>query len=136
MARREVAKGKRREREAARLLGGTRVPLSGSAGGDFAGDVVLPNGWRCEVKARRDGFKSLYAWLEGADVLLLKADRKPWLAVLPAERLRELLSPPEGTPTGTLSGIPFGGLQRDTRPQLGPAGGTLVDDQIVGFAAD
>ena len=91
MGRRELQKGKRREREVARLLGGQRVPLSGSVGGPFGGDILLPNGWRVEVKARRDGFKSLYLWLQNADVLLLKADRRPWLVVLPLETFKELL---------------------------------------------
>jgi hypothetical protein len=89
--RRSRDKGARREREAARLLGGQRVPLSGSAGGQFAGDVALPSGWKCEVKARAVGWALLYRWLQGADVLALKADRQPWLAVLPLEALRELL---------------------------------------------
>jgi Holliday junction resolvase - archaeal type len=90
MAKRSVAKGKRREREVARLLGGRRVPLSGAAEG-FPGDVVLPCGWRVEVKARRDGFKQLYRWLEKADALAIRADRRPWLLVLPLERAAALL---------------------------------------------
>jgi hypothetical protein len=85
-------KGARREREAAALVGGQRVPLSGSAGGAFAGDVLLANGWRAQVKARADGWRRLYADLEGADVLMLRADRREWLAVLPLERLTALLA--------------------------------------------
>lgn len=93
-------KGARRELEVAKALGGQRVPLSGSAGGAFAGDVQLPNGWRCEVKARSEGWRTLYRWLEGADALLLRADRRPWLAVVPLETLRGLLGAGESGVTG------------------------------------
>ncbi len=92
MGARSRRKGARREREAARRLGGERMPLSGAAGGAFAGDVALPNGWRVECKARADGWRTLYALLETADVLALKADRRPWLAVLPLDTLRALLA--------------------------------------------
>lgn len=91
---RSIDKGKRLEREAARLLGWRRVPLSGAAaaaGEEYAGDLVAPNGWRAQVKGQANGFRRLYRWLEGHDVLLLKADRKPFLAVLPASTLRELI---------------------------------------------
>ena len=89
-------KGTRRELECARLLGGRRVPLSGAAGGAFGGDVHLPNGWRVSCKARADGWKRLYAELEAADVLAVRADRRPWLAVLPLERLAALLTADAG----------------------------------------
>lgn len=85
-------KGARREREIADLLGGQRIPLSGSAGGLFACDVEIPGFGKLEVKARKDGWKTLYAWLEGgADALALRADRQPWLIVLPLERFQELV---------------------------------------------
>lgn len=92
---RSIDKGKRLEREAARLMRWRRVPLSGAAaasGEEYAGDLVDDvTGWRAQVKGEADGFRRLYRWLEGHDVLLLKADRKPWLAVLPASVLREIL---------------------------------------------
>lgn len=84
-------KGDNAERELARLLGGQRVPLSGAAGGDYAGDVVVPGLGRGEVKRRRDGFKQLYAWLEGRDFLALRADRREWLIVLPVKKALQLL---------------------------------------------
>jgi hypothetical protein len=89
-------KGARRELELAALCGGQRVPLSGAAGGAFAQDVLLPNGWRAQCKARADGWKRLYADLEGADVLRVRADRRAWLAVLPLARLLELLDTAAG----------------------------------------
>ena len=93
MARRSILKGKRLEREAARLMGLRRVPLSGAAarsGDEYAGDLV-GRGWRWQVKGEANGFRRLYRWLEQHQCLLLKADRKPWLAVLPAEALRDLM---------------------------------------------
>lgn len=78
------------------MIGGNRIPLSGSAkhaGQEHTGDVV-GLGLRFEVKARKDGFKTLYQWLdqEGIDALALKADRKEWLVVIPVGKLMELLS--------------------------------------------
>ncbi len=85
-------KGVLGEREFIKLMGGERVPLSGAAGGSFTGDVVnVPYLGRGEVKCRRDGFKQLYAWLAGNDFLALRADRKPWLVVMPAEDLKQLI---------------------------------------------
>jgi hypothetical protein len=62
-----------------------RVPLSGAVDGRFAGDIVLPLLGRdlcVEVKARADGFRKLYAWLDGRDALVLKADRQEPLVVV------------------------------------------------------
>jgi len=83
-------KGGRGEREFAALIGGERVPLSGAAGGSYTGDVKgLGRKW--EVKRRADGFKQLYKWLDGADALAVRADRKEWLVVMPLETLLEML---------------------------------------------
>ena len=35
-----------------------------------------------EVKARSDGFRTLYSWLTGRDVLIVKADRQEPLVVV------------------------------------------------------
>jgi Holliday junction resolvase len=88
--RRSRDKGARVERAIVRALQGRgfaaeRVPLSGAAGGRFAGDVVMPLMGRefcLEVKARADGFRELYSWLDGRDVLILKADRHEPLVVV------------------------------------------------------
>lgn len=61
-----------------------RIPLSGST--DFAkGDVQIVLKDRvltAEVKARKDGFKQIYEWLDDKDLLVIKADRKEPLVVL------------------------------------------------------
>lgn len=73
MGRAKRDKGARAERALAKLLGGERVPLSGAAGGAYAGDVMAM-GLRWEAKVRGDGFKQLYSWLEGGDALAVKTD--------------------------------------------------------------
>lgn len=83
-------KGLRREREFVQLIGGERIPLSGAAGGSFKGDVK-GMGLTWELKARRDGFKLLYNWLENVDALAVKADRKEWLVVIPLDKFKELI---------------------------------------------
>jgi hypothetical protein len=88
--RRSRNKGARTERGIVNALkaGGiaaVRVPLSGACGGRFAGDIVLPlmgRDLRVEVKARADGFRELYSWLDGRDALIVKADRQEPLVVV------------------------------------------------------
>jgi Holliday junction resolvase len=88
--RRSRSKGARTERSIVRALqangiAAVRVPLSGAAGGRFAGDIVLPLMGRdlcVEVKARAEGFRELYSWLAERDVLVLKADRQEALVVV------------------------------------------------------
>ncbi len=87
--RRSRDKGCRVERGIVRALqahgfAAARVPLSGAAGGRFAGDAVVPLMGRdlcLEVKARADGFRELYSWLDGRDLLIVKADRREPLVV-------------------------------------------------------
>ena len=90
--RRSRNKGARTERSIVNALqasglAAVRVPLSGAAaaGDRFAGDIVLPVMGRdlcVEVKARADGFRELYCWLNQRDVLIVKADRQEPLVVL------------------------------------------------------
>jgi len=63
-----------------------RVPLSGGAGGMFTGDVMI-GGYTVECKRRKDGFGPLYDALaqQGSDFLVVRADRKPRLYVVPEE---------------------------------------------------
>jgi Holliday junction resolvase len=91
-------KGNRTERAIVRLLqdrglAAERVPLSGAARGRFGGDVSVPLlgiDRRVEVKCRGNGFRELYAWLDGADFLVVKADRLEPLVVLPLKLAAEI----------------------------------------------
>ncbi len=89
--RRSRDKGNRVERALVKALqgagfGAERVPLSGSAGGSYLGDLTTPLLGRdmvVEVKARADGFATLYGWLKSRDLLVVKADRREPLVILP-----------------------------------------------------
>src|SRR5215510_7596892 len=84
-------KGNRAERAIVKFLqdrgfAAERVPLSGAAGGSYVGDITVPllGVDRCvEVKARANGFRQLYDWLEGRDLLIIRADRSDPLVVIP-----------------------------------------------------
>jgi Holliday junction resolvase len=88
--RRSRDNGARAERSIANALrangiAAVRVPLSGAAGGRFAGDIALPLLGRdlcAEVKARADGFRELYRWVTDRDALIIKADRLQPLVVV------------------------------------------------------
>jgi Holliday junction resolvase len=92
-------KGDRFEREVVRTLqdaglSAERVPLSGSAGGSFAGDITFPalmSDWRAECKCRANGFALVYSALDGNDVVFLKQDRQEPLVVVPLHRFARLL---------------------------------------------
>jgi Holliday junction resolvase len=83
-------KGARTQRAIVRLLqargfAAERVPLSGAARGRFSGDISLPLfgiDRRVEVKCRADGFRELYRWLDGAELLVVHADRREPLVVV------------------------------------------------------
>lgn len=93
MAKKSRDKGARGEREFAKLIGGLRVPLSGAQEG-YPGDVAgLGMLWECKMRA--DGFRELYKWLEGADALAVRADRREWLAVIPVSKLLALIKEAE-----------------------------------------
>lgn len=64
-----------------------RVPLSGSADG-FECDVRLA-GHLVECKVRGDGFKELYRWIAGADILTVRADRKERLYVVTESQMQK-----------------------------------------------
>jgi hypothetical protein len=91
-------KGNRLERTLVRLLqnaglGAERVPLSGSAGGSFSGDLTVPVlgvDRTVECKSRKDGFRELYSWLQASDLLIVRADRREPLVVLPLKLALEI----------------------------------------------
>jgi hypothetical protein len=62
-----------------------RIPLSGAAGGSFAGDLTVPvmgDDWRFESKVRANGFVQIYDWLGAHKGLFIRSDRNPALVVL------------------------------------------------------
>jgi Holliday junction resolvase len=91
-------KGNRAERAIVRFLqdhgfAAERVPLSGSAGGSYLGDLTVPVigiDRVVEVKCRADDFKELYRWLINRDVLIVRADRSEPLVVLPLKLAAEI----------------------------------------------
>ncbi|AKM19816.1 hypothetical protein GARCT_02565 [Geobacillus sp. 12AMOR1] len=92
--RKSKRKGYEGERELVSLIpGAKRVPLSGSMGGEHANDVILPNGWRVEVKRRKSGMKQLYDWLNQSnpDVVAFRADRQEWIVSMKLEKFLELM---------------------------------------------
>ena len=93
---RSSRKGKRGEREAAKLLGGTRVPMSGALD-CLPNDIVLPNGWRGEVKLRASGLKVVYKGLASCDVLAFSDEGHPALFAMTMARFQVLLSNPLAT---------------------------------------
>lgn len=90
-------KGNRAERALVRYLqdhgfAAERVPLSGSAGGSYIGDITVPVlgvDRCCEVKVRAKGFRTLYEWLAGRDFLIVRADRAEPLVVIPLKLAAE-----------------------------------------------
>lgn len=100
MSNRSKAKGSRIEREIVELhieLGhkAERVPLSGSLGGKYSGDVMLDIGvqLRGEVKARAngEGFATLERWLGEHDVLFLRRDHAKPVVTMPWRTYEMLL---------------------------------------------
>jgi hypothetical protein len=91
-------KGNRAERAIVKFLqergfAAERIPLSGSAGGSYVGDLTVPilEVDRCiEVKCRADGFRELYKWLQDRDILILRADRSEPLVVFPLKLAAEI----------------------------------------------
>jgi hypothetical protein len=91
-------KGNRAERAIVKFLqdrgfAAERVPLSGSAGGSYRGDISVPllNVDRVvEVKCRANGFREIYAWLTDRDMLIVRADRREPLVIVPLKLAAEI----------------------------------------------
>lgn len=94
--RKSKAKGYRGEKEFADLTGGKRVPLSGALNDEeFSNDVRLPNGWKAEVKRRKEMEKTLYSWIlderEKPDVVAFRGDHKPWVVCMTLDKFIALI---------------------------------------------
>jgi Holliday junction resolvase len=96
-------KGNRAERAVVKFLqdrgfAAEKVPLSGSAGGSYLGDITIPLlgiDRCCEVKVRGTGFAQLYSWLEQRDLLIVRADRSEPLVIIPLKLAAEIAAAAE-----------------------------------------
>lgn len=91
------SKGKRAERELVRLA--RQHGLDARRSWELAQspdpserrcDVTIA-GRSAQVKIAGNGFRTLYEALEGVDLAFLRADRRSWIAVLPADEYLRLL---------------------------------------------
>jgi hypothetical protein len=97
--RRSRDKGARTERAIVRLLqerGFAAEKISGmyKPGSDVS-VPILGTDRRGEVKCRGHGFGQLYGWLDGADFLIVKADRSEPLVILPLRLAIEIATAAE-----------------------------------------
>ena len=96
-------KGLRGERGIVHLLqergrAAERIPLSGSAGGRYTGDISVPVmgiDRRLEVKVRANGFRELYKWLDDNYAVVVRADRRRPLLVIPLDLAVDVLDAAE-----------------------------------------
>ena len=74
-----------------------RVPLSGSMGGKYTGDLGVPSIERkefiLECKARKNGsgFKVIEDWIEDADILFMRRNNQPDLVVMRMDTYMNLM---------------------------------------------
>jgi Holliday junction resolvase len=121
--RRSREKGNRAERAIVAFLqdsgfAAERVPLSGSAGGKYAGDVTIPLLGRdmcAEVKVCAHGFGQLYAWLDGREILIVRQDRREPLVILPLRLAAEIASYAERNSRGKSHNSRCLGFTQDSR---------------------
>ena len=95
LSRRKGYRGEKEAEEILRELGfdAKRVPLSGASEFQKGDVVVFEKGhpqWVVEVKRRARGFEMLYRFLERADLLFVRADRKDWIVCMELETLKKL----------------------------------------------
>ena len=70
-----------------------KVPLSGAVE-HYKGDLILKlmeKEYQIEVKARKDGFKTIHQFLKSNDILALKANNKPFLLVFEIDKFIEIV---------------------------------------------
>ena len=134
MPNRSREKGNRGERAIVALLkayglDAYRVPLSGAARG-FKDDVELriPNRTlRIESKVRSKGFKNIYLWIRGADILVVKKDHEKPLAIIDLQLLGQILSQIHRSQTENVAGKTLLRKPLDTPPQE-PRPPTIIKD--------
>src|SRR4051812_16244995 len=103
MPNRSREKGDRMERALVNLfqqegIAAERIPLSGSAGGSFVGDLTIPImgvDRRFEVKKRARGFRQIYDWLADHYGLFIAQDRADTLVVLRIDHFVQLIQSAE-----------------------------------------
>lgn len=89
-------KGKRGEREVVNLLKAEghqaqrTAPLQAANGDSSGADVLLDDMYQIEVKRRKNGFKSLYDYLDGMDFAFMRADRRKYIVAMSVETFLEL----------------------------------------------
>jgi hypothetical protein len=72
-----------------------KISRTGYTGSDLS-MPLLGRDLKCEVKCRADGFRQLYDWLDGADLLIVRSDRHEPLVVLPIKLAAEISTVAEG----------------------------------------
>jgi hypothetical protein len=110
--RRSRDKGARTERAIVRLLQDQGVPAkkisrAWCAGADLR-VPILGVDRAVDIKCRAAGFRQLYGWLDGREVLVVKADRQQPLVVLPLSLAAEIAKGGDATRNfpakGTIAG--------------------------------
>jgi len=100
--RRSRDKGARTERAIVRLLQERGFAAEKVAGLYKPGhDISVPLlgiKRRVEVKCRGDGFRKLYHWLDGAEFLIVKGDRRDPLVVIPFRLAIKIAKAAESSP--------------------------------------
>ena len=89
--RRSQQKGKREERaciEELQSMGIKAIPIASSGSGKWIkGDISLANGMTLEVKSVSSGYITIYKQLGSHDFLVIRANRKDRLYIIPAKTL-------------------------------------------------
>jgi hypothetical protein len=75
-----------------------KISRTGYTGSDLS-MPLLGRDLKCEVKVRGNGFQRLYDWLTGADMLILRADRREPLVVIPLRLAAEIAAVAESHKT-------------------------------------
>jgi hypothetical protein len=78
----------------ARGFAAEKISRTGYTGSDLS-MPLLGRDLRCEVKCRGNGFARLYDWLAGNDLLIVRADRREPLVVIPLRLATEIATAAE-----------------------------------------